>query len=147
VLASAHRASIELRESARRDCELMFKKTRERLADRERTLERTETKRAAELAELDRDFERAKAMRTAELEELEEMMRGIRSQMKATLEALIPDQPGPASDPEGETLQRRDHDETEGLTALRPAEAFAENADSNGEAPRVAGHTEFEAAS
>jgi hypothetical protein len=143
VLVAVHRASVELRESSRRDCELMLKKTRERAVDLERSFERTNARRTAELGELERDFERTKEKRTAELVELEEMLREIRGQMQATLEVLIPVHPDPDPDPEKEV----DPDETEGVTVLRPAEAPAHNADSDGETPRAAGHTEFEAAS
>ena len=139
VLASAHRASIELRESARRDCELMLKKTRERVVELERSFERTEAKRTADLAELDREFERVKAERTAELAELEELMSEIREQMKATLEVLIPEPSRPDADPE--VTEAADPDGSGAVTLLRPAEAPA----SEGAASTALGRSDLEA--
>jgi hypothetical protein len=131
VLAAVQRTSVELRESARRDCELMLKKTRERAFELQRDAARTTAKRTAELVEL----EQTKAKRTLELGELEAMLREIREQMQATLEVLSPVQP------------ERDPDPKPDVTVLRSAEAPGENGDSNGDAPQVAGRTELEAAS
>ena len=72
VLASARQASYELRESARRECELMFKNVRARI----------------EL--LENEFERTKALRVSELAELDATLLDVRAQMKAMLEVLSP---------------------------------------------------------
>jgi cell division septum initiation protein DivIVA len=72
VLASTHRASRELRESARQDCELMLKKVR------------------ARIARLETEFERNKAERVAELAKANATLLQVREQMKLTLEALVP---------------------------------------------------------
>lgn len=71
ALAAAHRAARELRESARRDCELMLKKAH------------------ARVLKLERDFERLKNA-NAELEELDAMMHEIREQMRSALQAILP---------------------------------------------------------
>ena len=72
VLSSARQASYDLRESARRECELMFKNVRKRV----------------EL--LENEFERTKALRVSELAELDATLLDVRAQMKAMLEVLSP---------------------------------------------------------
>jgi chromosome segregation ATPase len=92
VLANAHRASIELRESTRRECELTLKKAR------------------ARIAALAAEFEDAKGWRTREVAELEASLSRIRNEMRATLQSLDRPGPGPseagtAVDPKPETAE------------------------------------------
>lgn len=72
VLATAHRTARELRESTRRDCELMLRKA----ASRARRLER--------------DLERTRASTSAELEELNALKRELGERMRSALQAIIP---------------------------------------------------------
>jgi chromosome segregation ATPase len=75
VLENAHHASIALRESTRRDCDVILKKVRERAAWIERTTEE------------------GIADQTAELERLEVVLNEMREQMHGLLETLNPGQP------------------------------------------------------
>jgi hypothetical protein len=128
VLASAHRASLELRESARRECDLMLKKAR------------------ARIVQMEREFERTKQSRATELEELDAMLSEIREQMRATLESLEPEP----------VLQGHSVDTVEELASpghveivsiVRSAEASVEVAAAEPEAHVGADHPGFEAAS
>jgi cell division septum initiation protein DivIVA len=100
VLASARQASYDLRESARRECELMFKNVRARI----------------EL--LEKEFERTKALRVSELAELDATLLDVRAQMKAMLEVLSP--PGPERAITNAAVGRED---TGGTSALFPIDA------------------------
>lgn len=77
VLSAAHRASREMRESTRRECELALKKVRSRVAD------------------LESEYDQAIVASRTELERLESMLLEMREQMRSALEALRPRPPGP----------------------------------------------------
>jgi hypothetical protein len=81
VLAVARRAAHEMREGARTDCELMIKKTRQRVARLESELERT---RAAHLAELD---------------ELERLKHELREELRRSLQTFLETFAAEAADP------------------------------------------------
>ncbi len=108
ALAAARRTARELRESARRDCELMLKKARLRVV------------------ELEHEFERAKASRRAELAELDAMMDDVRAQMRAALQTIRPE--APAGSP-------ADVDQREATNGLLPAGEPAESQHPAAEAP------------
>ena len=75
TLAAAYRLAHEVRESARRDCELMLKKARIRAR------------------EFELDFERSKASRDAELAQLDASMLEIRERMRSALGSIVPAAP------------------------------------------------------
>jgi cell division septum initiation protein DivIVA len=68
MLAAAQQAAREMRESARRECELMLKKASSRA----------------------RDLERAKTAKEAELEELDALKRETCDRMRASLRTILP---------------------------------------------------------
>jgi cell division septum initiation protein DivIVA len=77
VLSSALQASREMRESARRECELILRKAR------------------ARVVALERDFERGAAARVAVLADLDATVHEIREQMRHALETFEPELAAP----------------------------------------------------
>jgi hypothetical protein len=128
VLASARRVSYDLRESARRDCELMFKNVR------------------ARIALLESEFERAKAVRVSELAELDATLLGVRAKMNAMLEVFSP----PVSE-RAITNGAAGREETGATSALFPVDAQVADHSQTGlgatNAPNAPGRTGLEAAS
>jgi cell division septum initiation protein DivIVA len=135
VLAAAHRASNEIRESARSECELMLKKARERVFA------------------LEFDFERTRELRTREIAELESLLAEIRVQLQATLESLAPSELPAVGD--GRVEKTGDHDgqsETagKGLTVVPPSprsETAPPPPGATAGKPGAKGRTDLEAAS
>ncbi len=88
-LAAAQQAAHELRESARRDCELMLKKARARAIELNSEFEHSKALREAKLVEVEREFEHSKAMREAELAALDSAVCEIRDEMMAALRSIV----------------------------------------------------------